>query len=218
MKLACGIILLLVVIAAPATPSYASDTTYKHYGVNGKDALDILLAINQRGPKLHGNSAIATIAIDVDVDGKFVPQGNYCAVSGFKMRPKFVITLPKLKNETSLDGKTRNAWKLFYEKSKWHEEEHRRIWLDCIDKTERQLRPLRAKSCDALADRFAELYKASYDLCEKRHRLFDAKEEKRLEREPLVASALGQAKQIETKRKERIAAAPKMPDWFYNRR
>ena len=193
----------------------AADTQYRYYALYGKDAVEILRSIYSRGPTLHGENAIATIKPNFSVDGRLVQKGGTCRVEGFKINHSFLITLPQLRGKEKLEPKTRVIWDKFAAHAKWHEEEHRRIWIGCIKEAERKITSMRAPTCaklDAAGDKeVTRIFKA----CEQKHRAFDAKEAKTIARHALVQDALGIVKKREVERQAKIQAAPKMPDWFY---
>jgi len=209
-------LLFVVILSGTAhASSQASDTTYKFYSLYGKDALDILRSIHSRGPMLHGSNAIAMITPKFEVKGDLVQQGNSCRVQGFDIEHAFKITLPKLKTQNDLEPKVRILWDKFAAHAKWHEEEHRRIWLGCIALGERTVRALRAPSCAKLDEVAAKSLSKIFKDCEAKQVAFDKREEKVIERHALVQQALGEVKKRQQERRAKIEAAPQMPDWFY---
>ena len=210
--LAVPFICLTLVLPAKA------DTTYTHYELRGRDALEIMREISRRGPNVHGESAIASINARMNMRYDFQRNGEMCRPANFRVVPTFEIRLPRLLNEAELDAETRRAWVDFYNQAKWHEEEHRRIYLGCITDLERQIRAMPAvNSCNALEAAVRREYDRNQVECRARHLAFDQAEAKRFPRLPMVQQAMGVARQYQEQRAMRIEEAPQMPDWFFDR-
>ena len=209
----------LLLFLGPCLAPARADTVYSHYEIEGSDALDIMRAITERGPNVHGVNAVASIRAEFEYSHDDVRSANQCRAANFRIKASFHIRLPRLADEEALSPETRKAWQAFYAHARWHEEEHRRIHLACVRQTERDAAALPAFSdCEALRRAIEELREASLAQCRLKHQAFDQSEARRFPRLPMVQEAMRASQRRSVERAQRISQAPQMPDWFYNRR
>lgn len=181
--LAAAAVAAIAVVPAHAKP--VVKTTYRYYGVSGSTARDIYHSMVSRGPNVNGMDAYASTNATSAQSGRLV-QAKACSVSGYRFTFDFTINLPKLRNEGALTGATRDKWQSFSAFLRRHEEQHTRIWMACAADLERQVTALRRSSCGAVDKEANRLWGAMRKSCEKRHRAFDAAEQRRVLQQPFV--------------------------------
>lgn len=168
---------------AGAKPS--QNTKYSYYTVSGDTAAEIYNAMIKRGPNVNGAKAYAATSATTTQDGKLL-QGASCQIQDYRLKLDFVIKLPRIRNEKVLPAADRQRWQQFSSFLKTHEETHRKIWMDCAADLERQVKNIKAKSCDDADSKATQLWEKIRASCNKKHAAFDAAEQKRLMAHPFV--------------------------------
>ena len=168
---------------AEAKPSQT--TRYTYYTVGGGTAVEIYNSMLRKGPKVNGAKAYAATSATTTQDGKLL-QGKSCEVQDYRLKLDFVVKLPKIKNEKALPAGDRARWRQFLAFLKTHEETHRKIWLDCAADLERQVKSIKASSCDDADRKATRMWNKIHASCSKKHQAFDAAEQKRLLAHPFV--------------------------------
>ena len=169
--------------AAGAKP--AQTTRYTYYTVGGDTAVEIYNSMLRKGPKVNGAKAYAATSATTTQDGKLL-QGKSCEVQDYRLKLDFVVKLPKIKNEKVLPASDRARWQQFSSFLRTHEETHRKIWMDCAADLERQVKSIKAKSCDEADRKASKLWDKIRAACAKKHEAFDSAEQKRLMAHPFV--------------------------------
>lgn len=178
----------LLCIQAVAKP--VESTTYRYYAISGETAGDIYMAMVRRGPDVNGINAYASTLATTSQSGRLM-QGKSCRIDGYKVRLDFVINLPRLSKENVLAGSTKAKWGQFKSFLKVHEETHRKIWVGCARDLEAKIRSLSGPSCSGLDKQASKLFAKMRADCQKKHRAFDAAEQKRLLAHPFVKLVFG---------------------------
>lgn len=178
------------VIAAVATGGEAfakpvETTRYTYYAIGGDTAAEIYESMMRKGPKVNGAKAYAATSATTTQDGKLL-QGASCKVQDYRLKLDFVIKLPKIRNEKALPAADRKRWQQFSSFLKAHEETHREIWMGCAADLERQVKAIKARSCDEADRRATQLWDKIRAACDRKHKAFDAAEQKRLMAHPFV--------------------------------
>jgi predicted secreted Zn-dependent protease len=168
-----------------ASAKPAQSTKYTYYTIGGDTAVEIYNSMMRKGPKVNGAKAYASTSATTTQNGKLL-QGASCKVQDYRLKLDFVIKLPKIGNETLLPAADRKRWQQFSGFLKAHEETHRKIWLDCAVELERQVKSIKAKSCDEADRKATQLWEKIRAACNRKHIAFDAAEQKRLMRHPFV--------------------------------
>jgi predicted secreted Zn-dependent protease len=163
----------------------AQSTKYTYYTVGGDTAVEIYNSMLKKGPKVNGAKAYAATSATTTQDGKLL-QGRSCQVQDYRLKLDFVVKLPKIKNERVLPATDRSRWQQFSAFLKTHEETHRKIWMDCAADLERQVKSIKAKSCEDADRKASQLWDKIRASCNKKHAAFDASEQKRLLAHPFV--------------------------------
>lgn len=172
-------------LAAGAVAKPSQSTKYAYYTVSGDSAVEVYNAMIRKGPKVNGTKAYAATSATTTQDGKLL-QGSSCRIEDYRLKLDFVIKLPKIRNEKVLPAAERRRWQQFSSFLKAHEETHRKIWLDCAADLERQVKSIRAKSCDDADRKANQLWDKIRAQCSKKHAAFDRAEQARLLAHPFV--------------------------------
>jgi predicted secreted Zn-dependent protease len=171
--------------AGQATAKPTETTKYTYYSIGGDTAVEIYDAMMKKGPKVNGAKAYAATSATTTQNGK-LSQGSSCRIEDYRLQLDFVIKLPKIRNERALPAADRKRWQQFSGFLKTHEETHRKIWLGCAADLERQVKSIKAKSCNEADRKATQLWDRIRAACNKKHAAFDAAEQKRLMSHPFV--------------------------------
>lgn len=172
-------------LAAETAAKPTQKTRYTYYTVSGDSAADIYAAMLRKGPKVNGTKAYAATSATTTQDGKLI-QGKSCSIQDYRVKLDFVIKLPKIRNEKLLPPAERKRWQQFSAFLKAHEETHQRIWMDCAADLERQVKAIKARSCDDADRKASQLWERMRQQCSRKHAAFDQAEQKRLLSHPFV--------------------------------
>lgn len=134
---------------------------------------------------VNGAKAYASMAATAAQKGKLL-QGSSCKFVDYRIELDFVIKLPRISNEKILPAADRSHWRQFSAFLKQHEETHRRIWLGCAADVERQVKAIKARSCEDASRKAAQLWERMQAACDRKHKAFDAAEQHRLMTHPFV--------------------------------
>jgi predicted secreted Zn-dependent protease len=173
--------------AADARPRVKLKT--QHYRVDGSDAAAIVSSMMKQHRLLGGQGRVGRTKMKRRIEWSFSETRKSCRVKSHTVRLDFTTQLPLHKSEKRLRGSLRKQWRAFARHVKWHEGQHRKIWLSCARKTEKRVNRTRAGTCAQLLKKLERIYKASNAACDKRHARFDARETRKLGKHPLIRRA-----------------------------
>lgn len=182
-----GLAFLITGPAADARPKVKTKT--QHYRVDGSDAAAIVSSMMKQHRLLGGHGRVGRTKMKRRIDWEFTESKKSCRVKRHTIRLDFTTQLPRHRSEKRLRRSLRKDWRAFAKHVKWHEAQHRKIWLSCARKAEKQVNRARARTCGQLLKKLELIYKRSNAACDKRHARFDAKETRRLGRHPLIRRA-----------------------------
>jgi predicted secreted Zn-dependent protease len=165
-------------------------TKYRYYAISGDTPGEIYMSMVRRGPDVNGINAYASTLATSSQSGRLM-QGKTCRIEDYKIKIEFVINLPRLKNENVLAGATKAKWGQFKSFLKAHEETHRSIWLGCARELEAKIRSIRGGTCKSLDKESARLFENMRASCQKKHKAFDAAEQRKLLKHPFVKLVFG---------------------------
>ena len=138
---------------------------------------------------LGGQGRVGRTKMKRRIEWSFSETKKSCRVKSHTVRLDFTTQLPRHRSEKRLRGSLRKHWRAFARRVKWHEGQHRKIWLSCARKTEKRVNRTRAATCSQLLKKLERIYKASNVACDKRHARFDASETRKLGKHPLIRRA-----------------------------
>jgi predicted secreted Zn-dependent protease len=182
-----GIAFLITGPVADARPKVKTKT--QHYRVDGSDAAAIVSSMMKRHRLLGGHGRVGRTKMKRRIEWEFSETKKSCRVKSHTIRLDFTTQLPRHRSEKRLRRSLRKDWRAFAKHVKWHESQHRKIWLSCARRAEKKVNRARARNCGQLLKKLERIYKRSNAACDKRHARFDAKETRRLGRHPLIRRA-----------------------------
>ncbi len=182
-----GLAFLITGPASDARPKVKTKT--QHYRVDGSDAAAIVSSMMKQHRLLGGHGRVGRTKMKRRIDWEFTEGKKSCRVKRHTIRLDFTTQLPRHRSEKRLRRSLRKDWRAFAKHVKWHEGQHRKIWLSCARRAEKKVNRARARTCGQLLKKLERIYKRSNAACDKRHSRFDAKETRRLGRHPLIRRA-----------------------------
>lgn len=197
-----GVVLAVFLAAAPAAADRRVTTENRDYRVYGHTPRELVSYMKSRPFRGDYGPAMANIRPRYRLDLKTRQVRGGCAVKSVSVPVRFVVTLPKAVNERSFDRRTRRAWRSFRRFAARHENVHRRIYLGCVRRFQRQARRTRPMaSCSALRYHLQRRLRDADTACDRRHRAFDRRDFRRVRNLALFRQARAQ--------KRRLARAPR---------
>ncbi|VAV90335.1 hypothetical protein MNBD_ALPHA08-1519 [hydrothermal vent metagenome] len=171
-------------------------TKFKYYSVSGSTAATLHRNMTVPTGFFSSERVYGNITMSPSFSGTFKPgrKGKSCRIQGFGINGEFVVRLPKLKSGVKLPRSLNRKFRNFVSYVRKHELTHRSIWTRCLRSAEARIKRLRVKSCTRLDAQAANIITSEWAKCEKRNIRFDALEQKRLRRLPLVREAFKPAK------------------------
>jgi predicted secreted Zn-dependent protease len=162
-------------------------TKIKYYTVNATTAESLDQQMIARGP-VHGpGRAYANIVARPDYSGQLV-QGQTCRLENFTVTAEFTMTLPKLGGaKLSRDLATR--WESFQGFVRRHEEGHRTIWIETMQKAQTRISGLSAPTCPHLQAQIDGVFQEEWRAGERRQDAYDVADQQKLVRHPLLQAA-----------------------------
>ena len=174
--------------AAVAAPNVS--TKFKSYSVPGSSAQQLFSHMSRYGPHANGSPALATTAASFSHSAK-LDEKRSCRLRDYTVNMSFVITLPKARNQNAMSKPLRKRWKQFASHARWHELQHKAIWIGCAKKIERKVRQIgRQSSCEVAWSKARNIANAELARCDQLHAAFDNKESTRAASLPLIKQAL----------------------------
>lgn len=189
-------VMMSVALAAFVPPSPAaradvvSSVRVAHFTLSGTSERALLAQFMRRGPKVDGRHAFARTRVRARMRATLAGVPGRCVARRLNLTMRFHILLPRAGDEHRFPPAMKRRWRAFLAHLRRHEERHKRIWLDCGREAERRLKGLRAASCRALNRRMKRIYRAVMARCDARHAAFDAREGRRVLRQPFIRAAL----------------------------
>jgi len=179
--------------AAQGTPQEKTKvtqrTTERPYWVSGATAnqlVDFMRRYPLRGAK---GAELANIRPSYNLKVATKP-GRACAVTSVNLHIEFTMTLPRGRQESKMNRKSRRLWNSFTKFARTHELKHRQIYLECARNfaASAKYTPQTA-SCGELNARVRQRLNTAMNACEVQHRALDRNEGPRLKRLPLLRAA-----------------------------
>lgn len=164
-------------------------TNIKYYTVEGTTAQSLDQQMIARGP-MHGpGRAYANIVARPDYSGQLV-QDETCRLEDFTVSAEFTMTLPQLGGGAKLSGDLSARWESFQQFVRRHEEGHRTIWIETMEKAETRISELRAATCPELQGEIDGAFQEEWRAGEGRQDDYDRADQEKLVRHPLLQAAM----------------------------
>ena len=195
---------LMMLIAAQPGPAAAGGLEFslrhEYYTVSGATPGEIFLDIRRQRRHMRSAHDVRSFSVArTSTRMRFRVRSRYrsgqCRISDLRMKLKFVVTLPRLADETRLDAETRALWRRFLKEVMAHENEHVRIWKDCVRRLHARLSTLSARDCKALKSRFKRAFRAGRERCRDLNTAFDEHTRQARRNEPFLRAAIAQLRQ-----------------------
>jgi predicted secreted Zn-dependent protease len=192
-----------------AAPKVAVETVY--YDVRGGDAQALLAYMLRHGPGGPTGRALGTTSAVLSHDSDFSGEAR-CRLQNYRVDLDLVVRLPRLANGQQLSGSLSRQWTSFAEHVRVHENTHVTIYKRCAGRIEQRVRALdRSMSCQALQSRMRRIFDEENDRCDGEHRTFDAREETRILRLPLIVRASQPAQSAPASQSRQLQQAASAP-------
>lgn len=184
-----AVALLAACIGSSSQAAVVSNTQVSYYSVGGKTPGAIFRAILNRGPRVNGWQAIASIATRAIQDGGLDDSGGACRLKGYTIKLDFVITRPRIANPGVLSAQDRANWEQMNRFIIAHENQHKQNWLSCAAQLDKRLSPMTAPSCSALSAKGNAMWQQMLESCGRKQRGFDDVQARQLEALPFMKRA-----------------------------
>ncbi|MHA1548322.1 MAG: DUF922 domain-containing protein [Alphaproteobacteria bacterium] len=180
---------MALISAAPVLADVRSTLVKRDYYVGGTTPRSLVNFMKTMPHRGHRGAAFASIIPSYQLDLRTRRRGNTCRVTRADLKVRFVLTLPKAREEARMSRSTRNAWRNFVNFAKRHEEKHRRIYLNCAQNFVAKARRVKAPDCFSAQNEVRRLQMREQRTCDRRNTAFDSKEYKRVARLTLFRRA-----------------------------
>lgn len=182
---------------SPSTAQVTHKTKIKHYKIRGTTPLGLVRAMHRKGVKTESGVILASLHPKIS-SALNVPSKS-CRGGKTKIDVNFTIKLPKPRNHRKLSDGTAKSFNLFYDFLKKHEEEHRRIVVQCLARFHRKAQVVlrRTRSCkgfDKVTQKIERIGRTEIQRCEARHNALDRRDEAKISRTRLYKAAFAEVK------------------------
>lgn len=180
---------LLLGAHIPARGEVLSTTEVVYFDVEGSTPAEIYRNILDRGPRIGGNRALASIGTRAMQDGGMAQNGNVCTLTDYTISLQFVIRRPRIANEGVLSDADRALWQDMNAFILGHEEQHKTVWLACAAELDSKMSALRPPSCPELVETADGMWRQMLADCDARQRSYDAAQSRELMQQPFMKRA-----------------------------
>jgi predicted secreted Zn-dependent protease len=180
---------LLLDAHMPALGEVVSSTDVVYFDVVGSTPAEIYRNIMDRGPRIGGSKALASIGTRTVQDGRIAQIGDSCVLKDYTITLQFVIRRPRIPNEDVLSDADRALWRDMNAFIQTHENEHKDVWSACAVELDNKMSALKLPSCDELAQTADGLWRKMLADCDARQRSYDLEQARQLMRQPFMQRA-----------------------------
>lgn len=180
---------LLLGAHIPARGEVVSSTEVVHFDVVGSTPAEIYRDILDRGPRIGGSKALASIGTRTVQDGRMAQTGDHCAITDYTITLQFVIRRPRIMNEEVLSNADRALWRDMNAFIEAHENEHKDVWHACAVMLDKKISALKAPSCDEVAQTADALWRKMLADCDAKQRSYDFEQARQLMQQPFMQRA-----------------------------
>ena len=164
-----------------ATRTYSSKiphrTEIRDYKVYGTTPGQLVAYMKRRPFRGDNGPAMANIRPRYDLKTVTNKTKKKCEIDRVNLSVRFVMTLPKSMESGKQSKNTRHAWRSFRAFAQRHEEQHRRIYMQCArDFVRKAVKLSPERSCGRLQRRVKTLLKEQEEECDKKHLAFDRRD------------------------------------------
>jgi len=180
---------LLLGADVPAHGEVVSSTEVVYFDVGGSTPAEIYRNILDRGPRIGGSRALASIDTRAMQDGGMAQNGNVCTLTDYTISLQFVIRRPHIVSEQVLSDADRALWQDMSAFIHVHENQHKDVWLACAAELDGRMSTLKPPSCPELAKTADGMWRQMLADCDARQRSFDAEQSRELMKQPFMLRA-----------------------------
>jgi predicted secreted Zn-dependent protease len=180
---------LLLVTHIPARGEVVSSTELVYFDVVGSTPAEIYRNILDRGPRVGGSKALASIGTHAIQDGGMAQDGDHCALTDYTISLQFVINRPRIVNEDVLSDADRALWRDMNDFIQVHENQHKEVWRACAAELDNRMSVLKPPTCAELIETADGMWRQMLADCDARQRSFDAEQTRQLMQQPFMQHA-----------------------------
>lgn len=174
MKAAILTLILLSCVPAHAAGTLRHDLTEAVNLVAGTTATALYRDL-LRHPIIDPDSgrAFANLTHDHALELSTKQSAGQCRVEKLEFTWHFVMTLPKVRDESALPASTRPLWRSFVTRLRTHELHHRDLFVACGEAFVPSAAAMTAPQCSTLERNIRRTMETQYDACMARQRAYD---------------------------------------------
>lgn len=184
---------LVTAFPLQAMAGVTQKTVERSYWVSGKTPRTLVSYMRRNPTRGDRGAAWANIRPRYSlntVTKKGKKNNRTCAVRSVNMHINFVMTLPRGRTGKGMSRSTLRLWRSFTRFTRAHELKHRNIYMSCARSfAAKARRTPPAASCGRLKTQVNRAMRAAMKACDNKHRAFDKREARRLQRHPLLRAA-----------------------------
>lgn len=177
-------------LALQAHAEVISRANVSYFVVDGDSPGEIYHNILERGPRVNGDRAIASITTQATQDAGVDERGGACRLKDYVITLDFVITRPRIQNLDVLSKAERAMWERMNRFIAMHENEHKAVWQGCAAELEPKVLALAPPDCDQLITQAEALWNEMLAICDARQRKFDSLQSRDLMQQPFMRHAV----------------------------
>lgn len=176
-------------MAVTAGAEVLSEVQISYFDVGGSTPAEIYRDILDRGPRVGGKEALASIGTRAMQDAGLSEDGGSCRLTDYTIKLQFVIRRPRIPNERILPASDRELWRQMNEFISIHENQHKEVWLSCAAEHDSRMSLLVAPSCEDLLASAQTMWKQMLANCDRKQRAYDAQQSRELMQQPFMQRA-----------------------------
>lgn len=176
-------------LVMPAAASVLSETQIIYFDVTGVTPAQIYRDILERGPRIGGKEALASIGTRAMQDAGVSEGTGSCGLTDYTIKLQFVIRRPRILHEDILPADDLALWQQMNEFIAIHENQHKEVWLACASEHESRMSRLTAATCDDLLARAQTMWQQMLSNCDRKQRSYDQDQSMQLMQQPFMQRA-----------------------------
>ena len=189
-----ALLLGLTHVPSAALAQLSTTRVERQYAVSGRNERALLADMRRRGPRVGGRPALASTRMEARYSARLHRAAARCRVRDFRLRARFIVTLPRLRRPRLLRASARKRWPGFLARLRRHEGRHITIWTACLKQVDRELRRMSAPDCGVLKRHMESAYRRIMRACNRRHDRFDSREHHVSRKLPFIRAAIRQGR------------------------
>lgn len=185
-----GLLLALAPLPANAAGALHHSLVEKANVIAGKTAAEIYRSM-LRDPIVDPDSgnALANLTHDHELSFTTKASDDQCRVAKLDFTWRFVMTLPRARNESALPAKTRKLWRSFVARLRSHELHHRDLFVNCGQTFVPKAAAMTAPQCSSLDRQVRRFVDAQYDACMEIQFAYDRQDTRKIQAHAFIKEA-----------------------------